>query len=111
MSKVVSYSGEKWSGTVTFSDPLTLEQEAAFELGMASYRETVKQGGGLSAQILAILKGVLPCVEKWNLGGFPEVPTLENWPTRPKTECAKLSAWLLEQMAKLYQESTEAPNA
>jgi hypothetical protein len=111
MSKTVSFTSEKWGGSVTFSDPLSMPQEAAFEMAQAEYRTVFSKGGGLSAQMSALLAGVLPCVEKWDLKNFPDSPTLANWPTRPKQEVAKLVAWLLEQCAALYMESVEIPNA
>lgn len=110
MSKTVSFTSDVWGGSVTFSDPLTLEQEAAWEYGIAAYQEAVSKGGGLSAQGVGLLQGILPCVEKWELKSFPERPTLANFPTRPRDERAKLMAWLVDNIRKLYEDSTTLPN-
>jgi hypothetical protein len=111
MSKTVSFTSEKWGGSVTFSDPLTLEQEAAYEYALADYRKALDKGGGLSAQNVALLPGIFAAVEKWDLKGFPERITLANFPTRPRQERANLIAWLVEQVSTLYKESQDIPNA
>jgi hypothetical protein len=110
MSKVVSFTSDKWGGTVTFYDPLTMEQEAAWEYAIAAFQAAREKGGGLSAQNLALLPGIIVCVEAWNLKGFPERITLENFPTRPKDERAKLIAWLVTNITELYMESVDVPN-
>ena len=117
MSKVLQYKEEPFTGSVVFSDPLSLEQEAAIERANADMKRTIEALGGVnngsSAMIAAILPGILACTERWNLSGIPEEPTLQTWPTRPRVAVSKLVAWLLTELSKLYQDATdiEAPNA
>ena len=114
MSKVVEYKGEKFAGSVTFSDPLTLDQEAAFEEAQAAANILINTGNrGASSIMRAALPGIFTCIEKWELTGVPASPTLETWPLRPRVEVAKLFAWLIEQITILYLDSTDtiAPNA
>ena len=115
MSKVLPYKVEPFIGSVTFSDPLSLEQEAAIERANAAMRREMDSLGGIgaSAIIAAILPGILACVEKWNIPGIPENPTVQTWPTRPRVAVSALVAWLLTEVGKLYQDTVEpeAPNA
>ena len=117
MSKVLQHKAEPFSGSVTFSDPLSLEQEAAIERANAELRRTIAELGGpdkgSSAMIAAILPGILACIEKHTLAGIPAEPTVQTWPTRPRVAVATLVAWLLTELSKLYNDSTdtEAPNA
>ena len=111
MGKTVSYTSEKWGGSVTFSDPLTLEQEAAYEYALADYRKALDKGGGLSAQNEALLPVIFDAVMRSELKGCPESMTLANFPTRPRQERANLIAWLVEQVSTLYKESQDIPNA
>jgi hypothetical protein len=111
MSKSVVYTSDKWGGSVTFHDPLTLEQEAAWEYAIADFQMAREKGGGLSAQNVALMPGILACVEKWELKDFPERITLTNFPMRPKEERAKLIAWLVTNIAELYSDSVTVPNS
>jgi len=117
MSKVLQYKEEPFTGSVTFSDPLSLEQEAAIERANAAMRRTLEALGGTSngpsALIAAILPGILACVEKHTLTGIPDNPTIQTWPTRPRVAVSLLVAWLLREVGKLYQDTVdpEAPNA
>jgi hypothetical protein len=110
MSKTVSFTSEKWGGSVTFADPLTLEQEAAWEYAMGAFSVAREKGGIIAALIIALIPGFEACVEKWELKGFPERITLANFPTRPKVECAKLIAWLVTNITELYTDSVTVPN-
>ena len=117
MSKVLQYKAEPFTGSVTLSDPLSLEQEAAIERANAELQRAISQLGGAnkgsSALIAAILPGILACVEKHTLTGIPDPPTVQNWPPRPRVAVSTLVAWLLVEVSKLYNDATdtEAPNA
>ena len=110
MGKKVAFTSEKWGGSVTFYDPLTIEQEAKLEYALSDLQIAREKGGVLSALIIALFPGIEACVEKWELKDFPERITLENFPTRPKIECANLIAWLVTNILELYNESTTIPN-
>jgi hypothetical protein len=117
MSKTVEYKGTHFAGSVTFSDPLRIDQEAAFEEAQAAFqRELALLGGaarGPAAIVQAILPGLLACIEKFSISGIPENVTLETWPLRPRLAMVELVAWLIAEVGKLYADSTEpeAPNA
>jgi hypothetical protein len=111
MSKTVTFTSEVWGGSVTFHDPLTLEQEAAWEYAVSDFQKAREKGGGLSAQTAALIPALDACIEKWELKGFPERITLANFPMRPKDERARLLAWLVTNITELYSDSMTVPNA
>jgi hypothetical protein len=108
---------EPFTGSVTFSDPLSLEQEAAieranFHLGRALENIDGAEDGA-AIRTLTILPGILECVEKWNLSKIPEEPTVQTWPTRPRNAVVSLVSWLFTEIGKIYTDSQdeEIPNA
>jgi hypothetical protein len=117
MSKTITYKGAKFAGTVILSDPLTLDQEAAYEESMGLYREVRERlkTGPVGPAILAkaFLPGILPCVEKWDIPGIPANVTIDTWPLRPRSAVGSLLVWLASEVGKLYADSTDTdtPNA
>ena len=106
--KTVSYEG-KWPGTVTLYDPMTMQQEAAWERAMANFRTAIDEGLGISSFNLAALPGILECVSEWKLKGFPERVTIENFPAHPRNERASLISFLVTSIAEIYK-SSDDPN-
>ena len=106
--KTVSYDG-KWKGTITLFDPLTMQQEAAWERAMSNFRKAIDEGLGISSFNLAALPGILECVSEWKLEGFPERLTIDNFPARPRTERANLISFLVTKISEIYQ-AEEDPN-
>jgi hypothetical protein len=111
MSKTKTFESTIWGGSVTFHDPLTIEQEAAWEYAYADLQKARERGGGISAILIAALPGIDACVEKWELKNFPERPTLADWPMHQKVESAKLLACLVKNILELYNDSVNIPNA
>jgi hypothetical protein len=114
-TKTEEYIDAHFSGSVTFSNPLSLDQEAAFEEAGAAAREVMNRAGNLapSAIMRAALPGILSCVEKWDLTNVPAEVSMDSWPLRPRVQVADLFSWLMTEITKLYTDSTEptAPNA
>lgn len=107
MAKTISSPVERWPGTVTLYEPMTLAHEAAWERAVREY----DRAGGLAENAIAMLPGVFACVQSWDLGGgFPAKPTLDNFPTRPRLDRSKLIAWLINEISDLYREDDD-PNA
>ena len=117
MSKVLQRKMEPFTGSVTLSDPLSLEQEAAVERANYHLERAIEnidgEADGVSIRTLAILPGVLACVEKWNIAGIPENPTIQTWPTRPRNAVVSLVSWLFVEIGKIYTDAQdpEIPNA
>lgn len=108
--KIVQYEGLKWPGTVGIFDPMTIDQEAAWEYALADYGKAIKRGGGRSAGNAALIPGILACVQEWHLADFPAQVSSSTFPARPRDERSKLIMWLAEQISIVYQ-SGDDPNA
>lgn len=91
-------------GTVTLSDPLSFPQIEKLETAIAesvSYQDTQE----FTKYNMALLPGLLACVEAWNITPLPrpdEPVSLENFPATPRVKSFELIAWLLAEVMKLY---------
>jgi hypothetical protein len=110
MSKVITSPVEKWPGTVTLSDPLTFEQAIAVEKAFDAVRE-LGEGVSHTEQDLALIPAVVACVELWKLEGLSERVTVDTFPATPRRSSARLIAWLVTEIGKLFAESEELPLA
>lgn len=109
MSKVITSPVDRWPGTVTLSDPLTFPQSLAVEDALAAAQELGEEASQ-RRQNYTVLPGLLGCVEKWDLDGFPEKPTADTFPSTPALAAAELIAWLIEEIISLYYEAEPDPN-
>ena len=69
---------QRWAGTVTIADPLTLPQTAVIEDAISGYEPTEGNVKIISLRVNDEnqLPAILACVEKWELANFPESLTL-----------------------------------
>jgi hypothetical protein len=109
MSKVITSPVEKWPGTVTIADPLTLPQYAAWEEALPKIFGKTERG--VSATELDVLPAIFKIVEKWDLTGFPTNPTIDNFPPKPALKRIALINWLANEITKLWLDDDEDPNA
>lgn len=101
MSKVIVSPVERWAGTVTLSDPLTLPQMAAYH---AAIMEAKKLDDATAAMFYnALMPGVYACIQKFELKNWPGV-TAELFPGKPTKDASKMAAWLIEEVGKLANE-------
>jgi hypothetical protein len=110
MSKVIKSPVEKWAGSVTIADPLTLTQARLIEAGM---KEPVKDIDGkvwFSTMDEAMLPAIIACGEKWNLSNMPETITVETFPASPRKASHKLINWLSNEIVQVYTGELEIPN-
>ena len=111
MSKIVTSPSQRWPGTVTLSDPLTLPQAEAIGEGLRIFRDFEDKNIPYLTIDKAHLIGILPCVEKWDLQNFPETVTLDTFPMSPQGERRKLVDWLWNEVySKIYIGETDIPN-
>lgn len=108
MSKVISSPIGLWPGTVTIADVLTLPQVELIQEGM-ELPEGVGERVYFSVLDKQAIPAILACVEKWNLGNFPEAPTLDNWPFSPRKQSHELIAFLFGEILKVYNGEQDAP--
>ena len=108
MSKVITSPIDRWQGTVTLSDPLTYPQVMAFQDALAVVRG-LDEDTSVAEANYALLPGVFKCVEKWELDGIGENPTVDSFPATPALSAAQLVAWLIQEVSNLFQEAEEIP--
>ena len=113
MSREIVSPSKRWPGKVTVADPMTLPQAEAFEAGLSLPDDAKEKGGNVFLSVVdkTQLPTILACVEKWELGNFPESPSLETWPFSPRRESHQLIAWLFDEIRKVYLGELEVPNA
>ena len=109
MSKVVTSPIERWSGSVTIADPLTIPQAMAIEAAM-----TPPERGDDDRIWLSVIDGnqlpaIFLCVEKWELKNMPEILTADNFPASPRVQSHKLIDWLFYEIRKIYLGELEIP--
>jgi len=56
------------------------------------------------------LPAILACVEKWNLSGIPEKPTMESFPASPRKDSHKLIESIFTEILNVYRGANEVPN-
>jgi len=109
MSKTIEVKG-KWAGTVEIADPLTIPQVQLIEAGLAKPEKDAEGKTWLSAYDANRIPALLGCVTKWNLEGFPENLTVENFPASPRKASNALVNFLFLELINIYTGDTEVPN-
>jgi hypothetical protein len=98
MSKIAVSPNEHFSGTVAFSEPLTLPQVLGLERAIVAAQTAEIR----SERDLALLPGILGCVEKWELANLPKTVTLETFPGSPRVASRALVEWLFAEVLEIY---------
>ena len=98
MSKVITSPVQRWAGTVTIADPLTLSQAAVIEDAISGYEPTEGNVKIISLRVNdeKQLPAILACVEKWELSKCPQSVTLENFPASPRAARHNLVSWIFQ---------------
>jgi hypothetical protein len=123
MSKVIKSTVERWTGSVTFCDPLTAPQVFAIEDALDETAEAEpssflalnsKEGVELSwpsRRTYAYIPALIACIEKFELKDFPEEVTRDTWPLTPRDDASILVANLFSELIMIYRgEVAEVPN-
>lgn len=108
MSKIITSPVKRWAGTVTLADPLTFPQYQAWQTA-ARAAGLVLQNENATPSMMdeRLVPGVLACVERWELQGFPAPVTVENFPATPRKASAQLVAWLVREISALVKGDEE----
>lgn len=124
MSKVITSPVKRFPGTVTLSDPFTLEQAIAWELAQIAANDLtveVERPGGKKGfdlrkgavegqRIQAYIPAFRVVVEAWNLENFSPDP----WTATPIGDMYRLTSWLLDEVRRVYfgeDDESEEPTA
>jgi hypothetical protein len=110
VSRTITSPSKIWTGTVTLCDALLLPQAEAIDEAMLG--EPLATNGKVTYTAIdkIHLPAVFACVEKWNLAGFPQTPTLENFPMNPLPARHELVEWLWNEVRLIYFGEAEVPN-
>jgi hypothetical protein len=108
MSKTIKSPSERWAGSVTIADPLTLPQAEAIEAAL-DFRTN---GGQVFLTVVdkSYLPAVFACVEKWELSNFPQTPDMSNIPMSPRKESSDLYQWIWGEIRAVYLGESTVPN-
>lgn len=110
MPKVITSPVERWAGSVTIADPLTMPQAHAIEAGMEN--PVTDDNGRVWLSLIDDMKlpAILMCVEKWDLKDFPETVTKDNFPASPRRDSHKLIDWIFNELLSVYMGEAIVPN-
>lgn len=110
MGKVIPSPVKRWPGTVTLCDPLTFPQLIAFQNALGAAKAAADRGATQAEIDAAYLPGLLGCVEKWDLAGFPDAVTPATFPSTPMRASAVLVRTLVGAVVELITEADDVPN-
>ncbi|TET82458.1 MAG: hypothetical protein E3J37_07265 [Anaerolineales bacterium] len=114
MAKIIESPVEHFKGTVELSDPLTFPQVIAFQDAVRETMNLINENGreniALAKLHYAMLPGILPCIEKWQLKNLPKKLTIKNFPATPMTAAGLLVDWLRDEITSLVVEAETVPN-
>ena len=110
---------KRWPGKIHLPDYLNFRLEAEWERAIEDIGKeadgadnSVLSVSARPAQAMIILPVVLSIVQKWELGGgFPQYPTIDDFPATPKQSSALLLAFVIGEINKLYEEAQDVPLA
>lgn len=106
MSKVITSPVQRWAGTVTIADPLTLPQAQLIEAGLKQPDAAIGDRIWLSTIDEMKLPAVLGCVEKWELENFTHNP----FPASPRGDSHKLIDFVFSELMNVYFGEALIPN-
>lgn len=110
MSKIIKSSSEKWAGSATIADPLTLAQAHLIEDGLETPEADATGKYWTSVIDEKQLPAIFACVEKWELTNLPDPLTLDNFPASPRKDSHALVEWLFREIMKVYAGEAAVPN-
>ncbi len=113
MSKRIEVKSERWAGSVTIADPLTMSQARSVEAGLGKPPDTAYADNGrvwLSVIDEMRLPAIFACVENWELANMPEKLTADNFPASPRGESNALINEIFQAIAKVYFGEALVPN-
>lgn len=110
MSKKIISPSERWSGSVTIADPLTIPQAQLIEDALE--RPAKSEDGTVWLTVIDSqrLPAIFACVEKWELSNMPDPLTIDNFPASPRRESSQLIEWLFYEINKVYLGEAIVPN-
>lgn len=130
--KIVTSTIKGFEGRVTFKDPLFIDDIFAIEDAQdkaagiepslfwmklnESIGKTDDKGEAVkvtwsSRSDAFYIAAILKCVERFEVNGLEEKPTLETFPMTPRVQAREFVDLLWSELDKIYRGETEVPNA
>lgn len=115
MSRAVESPVKRWPGKIWLPDTLNFAQYLAWKQAVqkaeALGEVTIENAAVQPEMSLALLPGLLACVERWELSGtFPATVTVETFPAAPRTASIKLLTAVTLAVNQLVKEQDDDPN-
>ena len=107
---IITSQSKAYPGTVTIYDRLTLPQVELVEAALSDMPPITEGKVALTALDKPRLPALLACVEKWDLKGFPDNVTVENFPLTPRRQAHDLIMQIFVEIAKVYNGELDVPN-
>lgn len=121
MAKIITSPVPRFPGEVYLAEPPTLPAVSQFEQAILAGRQLMQDhtpegavlpvGLSQSRYYQEVLPGVLACVERFQIQGIPENPTVENFPYKPRKAAEQLVGWLVREVEKFINEDDQIPPA
>lgn len=99
---------KRFPGSVNLPDAYTFSQLIAWEQALDAAQA---DGQSNNQQWQALLPGILACVERFEINGLPEQPTVDTFPATPRKSVGLLLRWLIDCVGAVIAEDEDAPNA
>jgi hypothetical protein len=120
MPRIIKSPVERWQGTITLCEPLTIEQCMAIEDALDALAETEPKASKYlskinegkvdldwgSRQDVLFIPAIQGCIEKCELDGF----TVHPWQGSPRGDSHLLVRALWSELLKIYQGEQQIPN-
>lgn len=115
-----------FEGSVTFHDPLNIEQvfaiedaqDMATEVEPSKFLTKISEAQGQTIQAAwssrsdrLFIPAILLCVKEWQVPTLPSPLTVDNFPFTPRGRASEFINWLWNEVTEIYQGETEIPNA
>jgi len=114
MSKIVTSPVKRFTGTVTFSQPLNYDQYISWSTANEALGRSAEAGKVSPEDERTIWRALYPCVEAWNITNW-NVTGVAEIPSSPRTPVISLLFWLVHELTVILTEDDDAagsdPNA
>ena len=116
MSKVIKSKAQNYTGTVTIFDRLVLSQVELVEAALLDNKTVYEDARENEKSVYRTqidkpkLPALLACVEKWEIEGFPEPLTVDNFPLTPRADANYFIEMVFDEIRRIYNGEREVPN-
>jgi hypothetical protein len=118
MGRIIKSPAKCWPGQVVLPDALTFPQYIAWKDALSDVErlkvnsEVITVGDIATDEklLLAVLPGVIACVERWELDNFPINITADTFPATPRDASYVLLSAVMVEINALATQADAVPN-